>query len=276
MASSSARTNTSSGRASRYALRFVAIAYVGMILLLPLGLLFWRTFENGFAPVWDNLTDPTALHAFRVTLIVAFWTVIGNTIFGLGAALLIVRHRFPGKRAFNLLIDLPFAVSPVVVGLALILVYGPNTALGGWFADHGLDIIFAYPGMIIATIFVSLPLVVREVVPVLEEIGDEQEQAAWTLGASSRQTFLRITLPAIRWALAYGVVLTLARALGEYGAIAVVSGNIVDKTQTATLYVGREYQNFNQQGAYTVAFALAVIAIVALLLLNFVRPKEEA
>lgn len=267
--------DNSTTTASRLGLRIVALAYVGMILLLPVGLLFWRTFENGVGEVWDQLTNPAAVHAFRVTLIVAFWAVLGNTVFGLGAALLLVRHRFPGKRVFNALIDLPFAVSPVVVGLALILVYGPNTSTGSWFADRGIDVIFSLPGMVIATIFVSLPLVVREVVPVLEEIGDEQEQAAWTLGASKRQTFLRVTLPAIRWALAYGVVLTLARALGEFGAVAVVSGNVVNKTQTAPLYVRNAYLNFNQQGAYTVAFALAMIAILALVILNLVRPKEH-
>jgi sulfate transport system permease protein len=267
--------DTSTTRASRIGLRIVALAYVGMILLLPVGVLFWRTFENGIGEVWSQLTEPSAVHAFRVTLIVAFWAVLGNTIFGIGASLLIVRHNFPGKRVFNALIDVPFAVSPVVVGLALILVYGPNTTAGGWLADHGVNVIFDLPGMIIATIFVSLPLVVREVVPVLEEVGEEQEQAAWTLGASKFQTFGRITLPAIRWALSYGVVLTLARALGEYGAVAVVSGNVIDKTQTAPLFVGRAYQNFNQQGAYAVAFALALIAIVALALLNLLRPKER-
>lgn len=267
--------DNSATTASRIGLRVVALAYIGMILLLPVGVLFWRTFENGVGEVWSQLTQPAAVHAFRVTLIVAFWAVLGNTIFGVGASLLLVRHRFPGKRVFNALIDLPFAVSPVVVGLALILVYGPKTSTGGWLADRGIDVIFAVPGMIIATIFVSLPLVVREVVPVLEEIGEEQEQAAWTLGASKLQTFRRITLPAIRWALAYGVVLTLARALGEYGAVAVVSGNVINKTQTAPLFVGRAYQNFNQQGAYAVAFALALIAILALVLLNLLRPKEH-
>ena len=267
--------SVSSGRASRITLRVIALVYVSLILLLPVGLLFWRTFENGLAPVWDNLTAPAALHAFRITLIVAFWSVLGNTLFGLTASILLVRHRWPGKRIFSALIDLPFAVSPVVAGLALILVYGPKTSLGSWLGQHGINVIFSLPGMVIATMFVSLPLVVRDVVPVLEEIGDDQEQAAWTLGASKRQTFTRITLPAIRWALAYGVVLTLARSLGEYGAVLVVSGNVIDKTQTAPLYVGTEFQNFNQQGAYTVAFALAMIAIIALLLLNLVRPKEE-
>jgi len=261
--------------ASRLGLRFVALAYVGIILLLPVGLLVWRTFAHGVGPVWDQITTPSAAHAFRITGIVAFWTVLGNTIFGLGTSILLVRHRFPGKRLFSAFVDMPLAVSPVVVGLALILVYGPRTSTGSWLADHGIEVIFSIPGMVIATIFVSLPFVVREVAPVLEEIGDEQEQAAWTLGASRLQTFRRVTLPAIRWALGYGVVLTLARALGEFGAVAVVSGNVIDKTQTATLYVSAEYQNFNTKGAYAVAFALAAIAILALVVLNLVRPKER-
>jgi len=263
-------------RASRLGVRAVALGYLAVLLAVPVGLIFWRTFEHGLAPVWNSITTPAAISAFWLTVEVATIAVPLNAIFGVLAALVIERGHFRGKGALNALIDLPFAVSPVVVGLALILVYGPHTSTGGWLADRGVDVIFAVPGMVIATIFVSLPLVVREVVPVLQEIGDEQEQAAWTLGASRPQTFRRITLPAIRWALAYGVVLTLARALGEYGAVAVVSGNVIDKTQTAPLYVGSAYQNFNQQGAYAVAFALALIAILALVVLNLLRPKEHA
>jgi sulfate/thiosulfate transport system permease protein len=261
---------------TRWGLRLVAVVYVGTMLLFPVGVLCWRTFEHGVAPVWDQLTAPSAQHAFRVTITVALWTVLGNTLFGVVTALLLARGRFPGKRILNALVDLPFAVSPVVVGLALILVYGPRTGFGGWLERHGVHVIFSIPGMVIATIFVSLPLVVREVVPVLQEIGQDQEQAAWTLGASRLQTFARITLPSIRWALAYGVVLTLARALGEYGAVAVVSGNVIDHTQTAPLYVGAQYQNFNTQGAYAVAFALAAIAVVALVALNLLRPRERS
>ena len=272
MADPALRTRTP----TRIGLRIAAIVYVGLILLLPVGLLFWRTFENGVGEVWNQLTEPSVTYAFNLTGTVAFWAVLGNTIFGLGVSLLLVRHEFPGKRILNAFIDLPFAVSPVVVGLALILVYGPHTSVGAWFADRGFDVIFAVPGMVIATIFVSLPLVAREVIPVLQEVGDDQEQAAWTLGASKVQTFRRVTLPAIRWALAYGVVLTLARALGEFGAVAVVSGNVIDKTQTAPLFVGSAYQNFNQQGAYSVAFALALIAILALVLLNLLGRKEQA
>jgi len=261
---------------AKRSLRIVALAYLTVLLVVPLGLVFWRTFQHGVAPVWHSLTTPEALHAFRVSGIVAIWAVLLNTAFGVGAALLLVRHRFPGKRLFSALIDLPIAVSPVVVGLALILVYGKFSPLGGFLQNHGFQVIFALPGMVLATVFVSLPLVVREVAPVLTEIGIEQEQAAWTLGAGRFQAFRRITLPAIRWALGYGVVLTLARALGEFGAVAVVSGRLVGKTQTATLLVDESFQNFDQATAYAVSVALALIAIVILVVVNLLRPEVEA
>jgi sulfate transport system permease protein len=253
-----------------------ALSYLLFLLVLPVALICWRTFENGLGPVAEALTSPSALHAFKVTVIVAVLAVAANTIFGVGAAILLVRHDFRGKRALNALIDLPLAVSPVVVGLALVLVYGRFAPLGGWLADHGIQIIFSIPGMVLATVFVSLPLVVRAVAPVLEEVGMDQEQAAWTLGATPMQAFRRVTLPAIRWALGYGMVLALARSLGEYGAVAVVSGRLVDQTQTLTLFVEEKFQNFDQQAAYAAAFALAVIAVVALLAINTLRPEEEA
>ncbi|HYW26593.1 MAG TPA: sulfate ABC transporter permease subunit [Terriglobales bacterium] len=258
------------------ALRVVALGYLGFLLVLPVAIVFRRTFETGIGPVWDALTRPNAVHAIELTVIVAAAAVVANTVFGVGAALLLVRHRFAGSRVLDALIDLPIAVSPVVVGLALVLVYGRTTAVGAWLGDRGLDIIFAPPGMVLATIFVSLPLVVRAVAPVLEEIGTEQEHAAWTLGASTLQTFRRITLPAIRWALVVGVVLTLARGLGEYGAVAVVSGRILGQTETATLFVEERFQNFDQPAAYAMAFLLAAMAIVVLLLTNLVRPGEDA
>jgi sulfate transport system permease protein len=269
------RPVVSGRRSTRLTLRAVAIVYLAFLIIIPVGLIFWRTFENGFGPVWDALTGPDALHAFRVTLIVAGAAVVFNTVFGVIASFLLVRHDFWGKSLLDKLIDLPLAVSPVVVGLALILVYGRNTTVGEWLGQHGFQVIYALPGMIMATCFVSLPLVVRELVPVLEEIGEEQEQAAATLGATPLQIFRRVTLPAIRWGLAYGVILTLARSLGEFGAVAVVSGRIVGETQTATLLVEQSFENFQKGQAYAVAFALAAVAILALLLMNVFRPKSD-
>jgi len=259
---------------AKVALRVVALTYLLFLLVLPVGLICARTFSNGVGPVVAALTTPSARHAFQVTIETAIPAVLANTVFGVGVAVLLVRHRFVGRRALSALVDLPVAVSPVVVGLGLILVYGRFTPIGGWFAAHGIDIIFSIPGMILATIFVSLPLVVRAIAPVLEEIGIEQEQAAWTLGASARQGFGRVTVPAIKWALAYGMVLALARTLGEYGAVAVVSGNLVDQTQTLTLFVQDRFENFDQQSAYAASFALAAIAVVCLLAISLLRPKE--
>lgn len=266
-------------RLTKYLLRSVALVYLLLLLVVPVGLIGWRTFSGGLGTFVDAISNPSAVHAIRVTVVVALWAVLLNTVFGVLTALLLVRRQFPGpswlnlKRLFNALIDLPMAVSPVVVGLALILVYGRFTPVGGWFDRIGVPIIFATPGMVLATVFVSLPLVVRAVAPVLEELGDEQEQAAHTLGASPWQTFWRITIPGIRWALSYGVVLCLARALGEYGAVAVVSGRLVDQTQTLTLFVEERYQNFDEPAAYAAATVLALIAIAALLLTKLLRPK---
>jgi sulfate transport system permease protein len=247
--------------------------YLTFLLVVPVGMIAYATFEQGVGPVIDALTTDEAIHAFKLTALVAGLAVVINTVFGVAAAILLVRHRFPGRRVLDAIIDLPIAVSPVVVGLALILVYGRNTTVGGWLGDHGLPIIFSVPGMVIATMFVALPLVIRAVAPVLEEIGDEQEQAAATLGASAFQRFTRITLPSIRGALAYGVVLALARSLGEYGAVAVVSGRVVGKTQTVTLLVEQQYRNFDKTGAYASAMALVVVAVISLIISRFLRPR---
>jgi sulfate transport system permease protein len=257
---------------ARWSIRFVALGYLLVLLILPLILVLKRTFEHGISDVFDALTSFNAVHAFQVTAVVAGIAVVCNTVFGVGTALLLVRHRFPGRRLLDAVIDLPVAVSPVIVGLALTLIYGSREPVGGWLTRNGLEIIFSLPGMVLATIFVGLPLVVRAIAPVLEEIGDEQEQAAYTLGASAWQTFRRITLPAIRGALAYGVVLALARSLGEYGAVAVVSGRIVGQTQTITLFVEERFDNFDQTSAYSAAFALAVLAVVSLLVARKLRP----
>jgi sulfate transport system permease protein len=258
----------------RLVLRLVVLAYLTLLLVLPVALVLVRTFEGGLGAVVDSLTTESSLHAFQITAVVTFYAVLANTVFGVVAALLLVRRRFRGKRVVDALIDLPLAVSPVVVGLALVLVYGRLTGIGQALASIGITVIFSIPGMVMATIFVSIPLVVRAVAPVLEEIGDDQEQAANTLGAGPVQTFLRITLPSIRGALAYGVVLALARSLGEYGAVAVVSGRLVGRTQTVTLLVQERYQNFDQQTAYACAVLLVLTAVIALLVSRALRPKE--
>jgi sulfate transport system permease protein len=260
---------------AKYILRAIALVYLLFLLVIPVGLIGWRTFADGLSPVIEALTTEDAIHAFKVTLTVAVWAVVANTVFGVVVALLLARRTFPGKRILNALIDLPLAVSPVVVGLALILVYGTYAPAGGWLERNGIQIIFSTPGMVLATVFVSLPLVVRAIEPVLVELGEDQEQAAQTLGANWLQTFRRITIPGIRWALAYGIVLCLARALGEYGAVAVVSGRLVGETQTLTLFVEERYQNYDQSAAFAAATALALIAVVTLLLTKLLRPKGK-
>src|SRR5205085_9452472 len=221
----------------RYTLRFTALGYLAVLLMIPLGMVFYRAFEHGLAPAWHAVTTHEALHALYLSVLITAIVVPLNTVFGVITALTIVRKPFPGKGLLNALVDLPLALSPVVVGLALFLLYGRTGWLGPWFSDRGIRILFALPSMVLATAFVSLPFVVREVVPVLREIGTEQEQAASTLGAQPFQIFRRITWPAIRWGVAYGVVLTTARSLGEFGAVSVVSGHIAGKTETLTLYV---------------------------------------
>jgi sulfate transport system permease protein len=259
----------------KYALRFVALGYLAAVLVGPVGLVFYRAFEHGFDTFWSAVTTPEALHALWLTVLIAATAVPLNTIFGILCALVIVRHRFRGVGILNAVVDLPLALSPIVVGLSLLLLYGREGWFGEVLAERGIQVIFSLPGMILATIFVSLPFVVREVVPVLREIGTDQEQAAATLGAGSLQTFRRITFPAIRWAVAYGVVLTSARALGEYGAVTVVSGRIVGETQTMTIHVEERFQSFDLVGAYAASVVLAMLAIGVLLLMTLFKPKEE-
>jgi sulfate/thiosulfate transport system permease protein len=261
-----------SGR--KLSLRFVALGYLAVILAGPLALMFWRTFEHGAGPAWDAITAPDTIHAFKLTVIITAIAVPVNTVFGVVCALAIVRRNFPGKALLNAFIDLPLALSPVVVGLALFLLYGREGWFGGWLGAHGIQVLFALPSLVIATVFVSVPFVAREVVPVLREIGDEQEQAARTLGAGGWQTFWRITLPSIRWGVIYGVVLTTARCLGEYGAVAVVSGRLQGKTETATLRVQERYESFDLAGAYGISIVLALMAILVLVAMTLIRPKE--
>ena len=254
----------------RYGLRLVALGYLALLLAVPVGMVFFRAFENGFGAAWDAVTTPAARHAFLITVLITAIIVPANTIFGVACGIAIVRHRFPGKGLVNAIVDLPLALSPVVVGLAFLLLFGT----GGWLSDLPFQVVFALPGMVLATIFVSLPFVVREVVPVLREIGTEQEQAAATLGASGWQTFRRVTLPAIRWAVAYGVVLTTARALGEFGAVSVVSGRLVGQTETMTLNVAERVQSFDYVGAYAASVVLALLAVATLVAMSVFRPKE--
>jgi len=263
------------GVVSRHGLRFLALGYLALLLLAPVGMVFWRSFEGGLGPFFDAITSPAATHAFQMTLLIAAIAVPANTVFGVLCALAIVRRPFRGKGILNAVVDLPLALSPVVVGLALILVYARGGWFGDFFLDHGIEIIFALPGMILATIFVSLPFVVREVVPVLREIGIEQEQAAATLGANGFQTFRRVTLPAIRWGVAYGVVLTTARCLGEFGAVSVVSGRIAGKTETATLHVQERFDAFEYAAAYSVSVVLALLAVATLLVMNLFRSPAD-
>jgi sulfate transport system permease protein len=259
----------------KWLLRVVVVAYLFLLVAWPSSLIVRRTFEGGTQAFTDALSDPDVTHALQLSVTVALAAVVINLLFGVGMSLLLVRYEFPGKRALSALIDLPLAVSPIVVGLALILVYNGRY---GWFGPtleaNGLQVVFAKPGMIMATAFVALPLVIREVVPVLEDMGDEQEQAANSLGANAWQTFWRITLPGIKWAVVYGVVLSLARSLGEFGAVKVVAGNVSGETTTAPVLVQQKYQNFEQQTAYAVSFILVAVAVVCLIVVALLRPKD--
>lgn len=259
-----------------YLLRFIVTAYLFFLVAWPVSLVAINTFDDGFGSIRSLFADPDMVVALQLSAYVALWSVVINTVFGVGMSLLLVRYEFPGKRALNALLDIPLSVSPIVVGLALVLVYGGrNGWFGPTFASWGFDVIFSTPGIIMATTFVALPLMIREVVPVLEEIGIEQEQAAQSLGASGFQRFWRITLPAIKWGITYGVVLTLARSLGEFGAVKVVSGNVLGQTRTATLAVEEKYLNFDQQGAYAIAFLLAMVSVACIVVVAIIRPKNH-
>ncbi|SEL67430.1 sulfate transport system permease protein [Rhodococcus maanshanensis] len=265
--------NLSTG--SKLGMRVVALGYLFFLLLVPIGVILWRTFERGIGAFIDAISTPAAISALNLSLLIVAIVVPINVIFGIVTALALVRGRFPGRGLMQAVVDLPFAVSPIVVGVSLILLWGVN----GWFGaldEAGFRVIFGLPGMVLATIFVTLPFVVREVEPVLHEIGDEQEQAAATLGASKWQTFWRITLPAIRWGLTYGVVLTVARSLGEFGAVIMVSSGFPGVSQTLTLLVHSRYiDDHNTYGAYCAATLLMGIALVTLLLMTLLDRKRS-
>jgi sulfate/thiosulfate transport system permease protein len=259
----------------RYLLRFVAVAYVGALVAMPVVVVAWRVVDQGWSVFWDAITAPDAIHAYQVTAQVVGFAVVINAIFGVGMAILLARYRFPGRSFLNVLIDVPISISPIIVGLALVLAFGWTTGwLGSALQSAGIQVIFSMPGMVLATTFVSLPLVLREVLPVLEEDGIEQEQAARSLGANAVQRLRRITLPTIRWALAYGVVLTLARSLGEFGAVRVVSGDVTGQTQTLTLVVDQRAEQF-EPGAYQLSVLLIAVSAICIVAISLIRPREE-
>jgi sulfate transport system permease protein len=253
----------------------VCIAYVAVLLLLPLVGIVITALDPGLSVVTETFTRPGVLHAFWLTFMITLVTVIVTTFFGLCVAWVLVRQRFRGRALMNALVDLPFALSPVTVGLACVLLFGT----GGWFADfftaRGIQIIFALPSMVLVTIFICIPFTIREIVPVLEEIGLEEEDAARTLGASIWQTFRRVTFPNIRWALGYGIALTVARAIGEIGAVLIVSGLIQGSTETATIYIFNALEERQDAQAYVVALALAAISVVLLVLIEGFRRHTQ-
>jgi sulfate transport system permease protein len=260
---------------SRIALRVVALGYLFGLVAVPVGVILWRTFSPGIGTFWASVTTPAAISAFNLSVLIVAIVVPLNVVFGVTTALALVRGRFRGRGVLQAVVDLPFAVSPIVVGVALIMLWGVD----GWFGAldrGGFRVIFGLPGMVLATIFVTLPFVVREVEPVLHEIGQEQEQAAATLGANGWQTFWRITLPAIRWGLTYGIVLTVARALGEFGAVIMVSSGFPGVSQTLTLLVHSRYiDDHNTYGAYAAATVLMGMALVVLLLMTLLDRKRS-
>jgi sulfate/thiosulfate transport system permease protein len=253
----------------------IAIAYIALVFYIPTINVFYQAFHKGFASFLQNLTRPSFLFAVQLTVALAAIAVPLNVIFGLCAAWAVTRHSFPGKALVLSIIDLPFSISPVVVGLMLVLLYGKQSWLGGWLDASDIKIIFAFPGMLLATAFVSMPFVAREIIPVLEEVGQDQEEAARTLGANDWQIFWRVTLPNIRWALLYGIILTNARSMGEFGAVAVVSGNIASTTQSLPLYVEDAYKQYETEAAYSAAVLLALLAVVTLIIKTILENKTK-
>ena len=262
----------------RYLLRYVALGYLFLLLIVPVGLILWRTFQPGIGAFVENITTPAAISALQLSLLVVAIVVPLNVLFGVPTALVLARNKFRGKSLLQAVIDLPFAVSPVVIGVSLILLWGSAGVFGFVENNLGLKIIFGLPGIVLASIFVTVPFVIREVEPVLHELGNDQEEAAATLGSSWWQTFWRITLPSIRWGLMYGIVLTVARTLGEFGAVIMVSSNLPGTSQTLTLLVSDRYNRGAEYGAYaisTLLMAVAVIVLVVQVILDARRAKTN-
>ncbi|MEG4813107.1 sulfate ABC transporter permease subunit CysW [Microcoleus sp. K5-D4] len=253
----------------------IASAYLALVLFIPMLNVFYQAFRKGFEPFLSNLTSPDFLHAAQLTLIISLIVVPVNTVFGLCAAWVIGRNKFPGRTLLISILDVPFAISPVVAGLMIVLLYGRVGWFGPWLEGANIKVIFAFPGMVLATAFVTLPFVAREVIPVLEEVGTDQEEAAKTLGANDWQIFWNVTLPSIRWGLLYGVILTNARAMGEFGAVSVVSGNIAKKTQTLPLFVEDAYKQYATQAAFSAAVVLGFLGVITLVLKEILERKTS-
>ena len=256
---------------------FIGLAFlvVGILLVIPLIAIFVQALSAGLNLFWVNLSDKYTLHAIGLTLLVAALTVPLNLLFGVFLAWLVTRFEFIGRRLLMTLIDIPFAVSPVVAGLMYLLLYGSNGWIGGWLMDNDLQLMFAWPGIVMVTVFITCPFVARELIPLMQQQGSSEEEAALSLGASGWQMFRRVTLPNIKWALLYGVVLTNARAVGEFGAVSVVSGNIRGETNTLPLHVELLYQDYNLVGAFTSATLLAAIALLTLVVKTFLEWRQQ-
>jgi len=268
-------TQVAKARRGRRALIALALIWVSLLLLLPVVAIAWTVAKAGLSSVAHTLTQPDVLHAFQLTAIITVITVVVTGVFGVIVAWVLVRQRFHGRSLLNAIVDIPFALSPVTVGLAAVVLFGP----GGWFApffqSRGIQVIYALPAMILVTIFICIPFTIREVVPVLEEIGLDEEDASRTLGASVWHTFFKVTLPNIRWALAYGIALTTARAIGEIGAVLIVSGLIQGKTETATLFIYRAYEERQTAEAYVVALVLGAVSVGLLIVIEVLRHRQE-
>lgn len=265
----------STPRPGRLALRTGVLAYLALLLLAPVLLVGWRVVSLGWDRIWSIVTDPLTLHALWLTIAITCIAVPVNAVFGVAAAIVLARHRFHGQTLLNALIDMPFAISPVIVGLSLVLLFGRQGWFGGFLTAHGIEILYALPAMVFATVIVSLPFVVREVAPLLREVGDEAEQAALTLGASSWQTFWRITFPTIRSGLGYGIVLATARSLGEFGAVSVVSGALIGSTETLTTHISDRVDSFDNASAYVSAALLALLSVAVLIGMRILQPREH-
>jgi sulfate transport system permease protein len=253
----------------------IAVGYLFLVQYIPAINVFYQAFKIGVGPLLNNLTRTDFVHAAWLTLLLAVIAIPLNTVFGLCAAWAIARHKFPGRAIVLSIIDLPFSISPVVAGLMIVLLYGRQGWFGLWLQSHDIQIIFAFPGMVLVTAFVSMPFVAREVIPILEEFGKDQEEAARTLGANDWQIFWRVTLPSIRWGLLYGLILTNARAMGEFGAVSVVSGNIASRTQSLPLFVEDAYKQYETEAAFSAAVLLAFLAVVTLVLKEILERKTH-